>query len=93
MISNSVITMFLKEVLRTVIKGPVTHAWKGIDKFVLAPQKKPGFDAGAGATAGRRMEKVPGIGSFLGLSNELVTHIESYSVNQLTDSPPSRWPE
>lgn len=60
LISNSVITMFPKEILRTVIKGPMTHAWKGTDKFLLAPQRKPGCDVGAGTTVERGVKKAPG---------------------------------
>lgn len=68
------------------MKGPRAHAWKGTGKFLLAPQRRPGCDAGAGTTVERRVKKTPAPWVLPGPQQRASSPcLKSHSVNQLTD--------
>lgn len=74
MISNSVITMFPKEIQRTEMKGPRTRARKDIDKLWPAPGSQAAM-LGWELLLGEGRKRLQGTGSFLGLSLQLAAHV------------------
>lgn len=89
MISNSVITMFPKEIQRTEMKGPRTRARKDIDKPWLAPGNQAAM-LGQELLLGEGRKRLQGIGSFLGLSQQPAAHV--WKLLRKSASRPTRHP-
>ena len=94
MISESLTTVFPKEHQRTVTKGPMTHVWKGTDNVFAGLTEETGLESQARSYHWEGDRKgTCALGLFLasGMSQQPMS--ENRSVNQRSDSPPSRWPE